>query len=138
MKHGRIGAEKPRKQKEAYLSYGNTTSPLKIPKLKPTDKEQQLDYKKVDDGFVTQQFKMECDKDFLVKTASKLLDKTPINYRSVRNMLMPLEKETCVSKMKRVLIEILVEAHRLKTNECDEEIYQSGQFLDECAGNPIF
>ena len=48
-------------------------------------------------------------------------------------MLMALEKETCVSKMKRVL-EILVEGHRLKTNECDEEIYQSGQFLDECAG----
>ena len=35
--------------------------------------------------------------------------------------------------MKRVL-EIFVEGHRLKTNECDEEIYQSGQFLDECAG----
>ena len=53
-------------------------------------------------------------------------------------MRVALEKETCVSKMKRVL-EILVEAHRLKTNECDEEIYQSGQFLDECAGNrPTF
>jgi len=39
--------------------------------------------------------------------------------------------------MKRVL-EILVEAHRLKTNECNKEIYQSGQFLDECGGNPDF
>ena len=39
--------------------------------------------------------------------------------------------------MKRVL-EILLEAHRLKTNECDKEIYQSGQFLDECGGNPVF
>ena len=39
--------------------------------------------------------------------------------------------------MKRVL-EILVEAPRLKTNECDEEIYQSGQFMDECGGNPTF
>ena len=75
---------------------------------------------------------MEC-KDFLAKAASKLLDKPPINYRLVRNMPMALEKEMCVSKMKRVL-EILVEGHRLKTNECDEEIYQSGQFLDECAG----
>lgn len=75
---------------------------------------------------------MEC-KDFLAKAASKLLDKPPINYRLVRNMLMELEKEMCVSKMKRVL-EILVEGHRLKTNECDEEIYQSGQFLDECPG----
>ena len=64
---------------------------------------------------------MDC-KDFLAKTASKLLDKPPINYWLVRNMLMALEKETCVSKMKRVL-EILVEGHRLKTNECDEEIY---------------
>ena len=36
-------------------------------------------------------------------------------------MLIALGKETCVSKMKRVL-EILVEAHRLKTSECDEEI----------------
>lgn len=39
--------------------------------------------------------------------------------------------------MKRVL-EILVEAHRLKADECDEVIYQFGQFLDECAGNPDF
>ena len=58
----------------------------------------------------------------VIKTASKLLDKTPINYRLVRNMLMELEKETCSSKMKRVLSEIVVEGHRLKTNECDEEI----------------
>ena len=45
IKHGRIGTEKPWKGKEAiyYLSYGNTTSPLKILKLKPTDKEQLLD-----------------------------------------------------------------------------------------------
>ena len=43
----------------------------------------------------------------------------------------------CVSKMKRVP-EILVEAHSLKTNECDEEIYQIGQFLNECSGNPDF
>ncbi|XP_073256117.1 uncharacterized protein [Porites lutea] len=41
--------------KRSILSYGNTTSPLKILKLKPTDKEQQLDYKKVDVGFVAQQ-----------------------------------------------------------------------------------
>ena len=134
------------------------TSPLKILKLKPTDKEQQLDYQKVDVGFVAQQmlkeksgklserqvlqFRMEC-KDFLAKTASKLLDKTPINYRLVRNMscldprLMASEKEGCVNKMKRVLA-ILVEAHRLKADECDEVIYQFGQFLDECAGNPDF
>lgn len=134
------------------------TSPLKILKLKPTDKEQQLDYQKVDVGFVAQQmlkeksgklserqvlqFRMEC-KDFLAKTASKLLDKTPINYRLVRNMscldprLMASEKEGCVNKMKRVLA-ILVEAHRLKAAECDEVIYQFGQFLDECAGNPDF
>ena len=79
---------------------------------------------------------MEC-KHFLAKTSSKLLNKTTINYRLVRNMLMELGKETCVSKMKRVL-EILVEAHRLKTDECDEEMYQSGHFLDECAGNLDF
>ena len=78
---------------------------------------------------------MEC-KGFLAKTASKLLDKTPINYRLVRK-LMASEKERCVNKMKRVL-EILVEAHRLKDDECDEVINQFGQFLDECAGNPDF
>ena len=39
-------------KKHIYLSYGNTTSPLKILKLKCTDKKQQLDYKKVDVGFV--------------------------------------------------------------------------------------
>jgi len=64
---------------------------------------------------------MEC-KDFLTKTASKLLDKPPINYWLVRNMLMALQKETCVSIMERVL-EMLVAGHRLKINECDEEIY---------------
>ena len=38
--------------------------------------------------------------------------------------------------MKRVL-EILLEAHRLKTDECDE-MYQSGHFVNGCAGNPDF
>ena len=85
---------------------------------------------------------MKC-KDFLAKTASKLLDKTPINYGLVRNLscldprLMASEKERCVSKMERDL-EILVEAHRLKDDECDKVIYQFGRFLDECAGNPDF
>ena len=50
---------------------------------------------------------------------------------------MASEKERCVNEMKRVL-EILVEAHRLKDDECDEVINQFGQFLDECAGNPDF
>ena len=35
------------------------------------------------------QFKMEC-KEFLAKTSSKLLNKTTINYRLVRNMLTAL------------------------------------------------
>lgn len=71
------------------------TSVLKILKLKPTDKERQVDYLKVDVGFVAQQmlnekssklserqvlqFRVEC-KDFLARTVAKLLDKTPINY----------------------------------------------------------
>ena len=73
---------------------------------------------------------MEC-KGFLAKTASKLLDKTPINYRLVRNTscldprLMASEKEICVNEMKTVL-EILVEAHRLKDDEGDEVINQFG------------
>ena len=50
---------------------------------------------------------------------------------------MASEKERCVNEMKRVL-EILVEAHGLKDDECDEVINQFGQFLDECAGNPDF
>ena len=50
---------------------------------------------------------------------------------------MASKKEECVNKMKRVR-EILVEAHRLKADECDEVIYQFGQFLDECASNPDF
>ena len=37
--------------------------------------------------------------------------------------LMASEKEVCVTKMKRIL-EILVEAHRLKSAECDEVMYQ--------------
>ena len=36
---------------------------------------------------------MECT-DFREETASKVLDKTPINYGPVRNMLMAREKET--------------------------------------------
>ena len=85
---------------------------------------------------------MEC-KDFLAKTSSKLHDKTPINYQLVRNTscldprLMASEREGCVNKMKRVL-EILVEAHRLKADECGEVVYQFGQFLDEFAGNSDF
>lgn len=45
---------------------------------------------------------------------------------------MASEKEACVTKMKRIL-EVLVEAHRLKSAECDNVIYQSGQFLDYCS-----
>ena len=134
------------------------TSVLKILKIKPTDKEQQLDYLKVDVGFVAQQmlkekssklserqvlqFRVE-SKDFLARTVAKLLDKTPINYRLVRSMscldprLMALEKEVCEKKMKRIL-EILVEARRLKSAECDEVMYQFSQFLDYCSVNPDF
>ena len=50
---------------------------------------------------------------------------------------MASEKEVCVTKMKRIL-EILVEAHRLKSAECDEVTYQFGQFLDYCAGEIRF
>ena len=39
--------------------------------------------------------------------------------------------------MKRIL-EILVEAHRLKSAECDEVMYQFGQFLDYSAGESDF
>ena len=131
---------------------------LKLLKLKPSDKEQQVDYLNVDVGFVAQQmlkeqsrklserqalqFRVEC-KDFLARTVAKLLDKTPLNHRLVRSMpcldprLMSLEKEACVYKMKRIL-EILVEAHRLKSAECDELMYQFSQFLDDCADNPDF
>lgn len=45
---------------------------------------------------------------------------------------MASENEACVTKMKRIL-EVLVEAHRLKSAECDKVIYQSGQFLDYCS-----
>jgi len=50
---------------------------------------------------------------------------------------MSLKKEACVNKMKRIL-EIVVEAHRLKSAECDEVMYQFSQFLDDCADNPDF
>ena len=131
------------------------TSVLKVLKIKPTDKEQQVDYLKVDVGFVAQQmlkekssklserqllqFRVEC-KDFLAGTVAKLLDKTPINYRLVRSIscldprLMASEKEAYVTKMKQIL-EILVEAHILK---CDEVMYQFGQFLDYCADESDF
>lgn len=87
---------------------------LKIPKLKPTDSKKRLDYQRVDVGFVAQQmlketsgklserqvsqFRMDCN-DFLAKTDSKLLDKTPISYQLVRSMscldprLMASEKD---------------------------------------------
>lgn len=88
------------------------------------------------------EFRVGC-KDFLAKTVAKLLDKTPINYRLVRSMscldprLMASEKESCEKKMKRIL-EILVEARRLKSAECDEVMYQFSQFLDYCSDNPDF
>ena len=50
---------------------------------------------------------------------------------------MASEIVACVTKMKRI-IEILVEAHRLKSAECDEVMYQFGQFLDYCAGESDF
>ena len=66
------------------------TSVLKVLKIKPTDKEQQVDYLKVDVGFVAQQmlkekssklserqplqFRVEYE-DFLARTVAKLLDK---------------------------------------------------------------
>ena len=72
IKHGGIGSKKPRKEKEAYLSYGNTTSPLKILTLKPTDKEKQLDYEKVDVGFVAQQMLKGKSEKFVWKASSSI------------------------------------------------------------------
>ena len=118
-----------------------------------------MDYLKIDVGFVVQQmlkekssklserqilqFRVEC-KGFLARTVAKLLDKTPINCRLVRSMmscldprLMALQKEACVTKMKRIL-EIFVEACSLKSADCDEVMYQFGQFLGHCAGESDF
>lgn len=51
---------------------------------------------------------------------------------------MASENEASVNKMK-IILEILVEAHRLKSTDCDEVTYQFGQFLDEyTADNPDF
>ena len=72
IKHGRISIEKLWKGKEAYLSYGNATSPLKILKLKATDKEQQLDYKKVDVGVVAQQMLKEKSGKFVWKASASI------------------------------------------------------------------
>ena len=67
---------------------------------------------------------MEC-KDFLAKTASKPAWQNTNKLSTSNKYTNGICEEMCFSKMKRVL-EILVEAHSLKTNECDEEIYQSG------------
>ena len=47
-------------------------SPLKILKLKPTDKEQQLDYKKVEVGFVAQQVLKEKSEKFVWNASSSI------------------------------------------------------------------
>ena len=72
IKHGRIGAEKPRKGKKHIYLMETQQSPLKILKLKPTDKEQQLDYKKVEVGFVAQQVLKEKSEKFVWNASSSI------------------------------------------------------------------
>ena len=50
---------------------------------------------------------------------------------------MAVDTEACVNKMNRIL-DILVEVKRFKSGQCDEVMYQFGQFLDYCAINPDF
>ncbi|XP_070554389.1 uncharacterized protein [Ptychodera flava] len=126
----------------------------KIVKLDLQDKKIYTSYSKVDLGFSSElelrkvksqssvsdrqvmQLRMEC-RDFLVKTATKLIEKSPLKYPMTRAMscLDPRQlassKDDCLRKMKRILT-VFVEAGQMTggASACDEVLRQFEEFVD--------
>ncbi|XP_048577470.1 uncharacterized protein LOC116618576 [Nematostella vectensis] len=128
-------------------------SPIKLAKFDLSNKENYLDDKKVDVGFVAQakirkllldkkvsglqafQFRNEF-RDFMKSVVSKLLEKTPIAYSVARNLafLDPAEivedKEGSISKFK-VVLKKMVEYKRVQMPDCDALVHQYTDFADK-------
>jgi len=121
--------------------------------IKVSDTTKQLHCKKVDIGFSAEKIVKkalqdkqiselrekefrESAKAFIIAILSKLLDKCPLKYFLVRNMscldprLMAKNQDDCKAKMKRILHD-LVQAKRIREDDCDDIQRQYGHFLDE-------
>lgn len=124
-------------------------------KIKVADQKIHVNHKKVDVGFACEklkgtgnckpsekqvmEFRME-SKTCLIQLLEKMLEKCPVTYSLVRHLscLNPVKmasnKEACSEKFKKVL-RLLVNAERVKEEECDTLLQQFAMFLDSI---PVF
>ncbi|KAJ8048381.1 hypothetical protein HOLleu_00669 [Holothuria leucospilota] len=86
------------------------------------------------------EFKSDC-KNFLIRIAHKLLEKSPIQYQLVRcavcldSRRMVLYQRDCEIKFKRILVHF-VNAKRLKEEECDVILREYSDFFEVVASSP--
>ena len=124
-------------------------------KIKVADQKIHVNHKKVDVGFASEklkgtgnckpsekqvmEFRME-SKTCLIQLLEKMLEKCPVTYSLVQHLscLNPVKmasnKEACSAKFKKVL-RLLVNAERVKEEECDTLLQQFAMFLDSI---PVF
>ena len=124
-------------------------------KIKVADQKIHVNHKRVDVGFASEKlkgtgnckpserqvmdFRME-SKTCLIQLLEKMLEKCPVTYSLVRHLscLNPVKmasnKEACSEKFKKVL-RLLVNADRVKEEECDTLLQQFAMFLDNI---PVF
>lgn len=119
-------------------------------KIKVADQKIHVNHRRVDVGFASEklkgtgsckpsekqvmEFRME-SKTCLIQLLEKMLEKCPVSYSLVRHLscLNPVKmasnKEACSVKFKKVL-RLLVNAERVKEEECDTLLQQFAMFLD--------
>lgn len=124
-------------------------------KIKVADQKIHVNHKTVGVGFASEklkgtgnckpsekqvmEFRMEC-KTCLIQLLEKKLEKCPVCYSLVRHLscLNPVKmasnKEACSVKFRKVL-RLLVNAERVKEEECDTLLQQFAMFLDSI---PVF
>ncbi|KAG1686949.1 Telomere-associated protein RIF1 [Nymphon striatum] len=119
----------------------------KLIKIDVSDKNLQVNYKKIDIGYASEklknvkpsereilEFRMEC-KACLVDLLKKLLEKCPATYSLVRHLSclnpvnMASDKEVCSAKFKKVLM-LLLSSGRISEKDCDPLLQEYGLFLD--------
>ncbi|KAG1651529.1 Structural maintenance of chromosomes flexible hinge domain-containing protein 1 [Nymphon striatum] len=134
--------------KNEYLECSNE----KLIKIDVSDKNLQVNYKKIDIGYASEklknvkpsereilEFRMEC-KACLVDLLKKLLEKCPATYSLVRHLSclnpvnMASDKEVCSAKFKKVLM-LLLSSGRISEKDCDPLLQEYGLFLDNI---PVF
>lgn len=124
-------------------------------KIKLSDQKIYVNHKRVDVGFASEklkgsgnckpsekrvmEFRME-SKFCLIQILEKMLEKCPVSYSLVQHLscLNPVKmvsnKEACSKKFKKVL-RLLVNAERVKEEECDTLLQQFAMFMDNI---PVF